>query len=613
MPFYPTCSVIGHVDVGKTSFLDFFKQKKTNEVRGITQQLSVYKYDKDHLSNCVDNSSFGSNFTLGGIILIDTPGHEYFTQMRTITSSISHLVIVMIDVIKGIEPTHVEVLKYLRENHIDFIIILNKLDKIYEWIPGEKQSLKNTFKNQKKETMRKLNDYTNNIICQLAENEINACLYYNNTDYKTFISMIPLSSKSGEGISDFLIVLSKIMEKKIKLFDKALSDKILFYKDIRGFVVDSKVDDRFGKIYTIITHSEFKEYSDIRIINKNNELKSYRIKHIISNNIRIASAKENEIIYIMMEDKNAELQNGDIIICEESNKLYKNLILSRVTLNFNDEDEILEYDDINNPNNPNNPDNLDNFNEKLKLDKYGICIISLSKMMHGALYKLFKKDMNIPICICTVDKLNKATIIKASNNNEINIKNNRDKLMNIKYDYYRVIIIFEPILKEQYVDPELLEFAQRNKLTVIGSNSIYRLKEKYQKYCENISDKIKTEYNYLRDCEIEVIPSCIFIKSSPLLVGVKVKRGVLNVGTKLIATKNDKSIVIGCVKSIEKDKKPLLCANMNDEVCVKIDMLDKKIVYGADFDNTYKISTYRTKDDEYTMNIFQSELGGIKN
>ncbi len=590
MSLIPTCSVIGHVDVGKTSFLDYFKQKKTNEVRGITQQLTVYSYDKLHLSECVDNSNFNENFKLDGIIFIDTPGHEYFSQMRTITSSISHLVLVMIDIIKGIEPTHIEILKYLRQNQIDFIIILNKMDRIFDWVSKEKQTLKNSFKSQKKEVISKLNEYANNIICQLAENEINACLYYNNTDYKTFISMVPLSSKSGEGVSDLLMVISKLIEKKSKLFEKAP-----FYKDIKGFVVDSRVDDKFGKIFTIITHGEIKEYDSIELINKSNRIKTVKIKHIIQNNVRVNLTNSKDVCYLTLEDKSIELESGDIII-NSSERKYNELILSQISLNFDNDDsnDISQTEEV-------------NMNEeKLKLDKYGICIISLSKMMHGALYKMFRSDMNTPISICTVDKLNKNTIIKTINNNTVN-KN--DKLLDKKYDYYRVILIFEPVLKEHYVDPELLEFATHNKITIIGSNSIYRLKEKYEQYCDSIGKRIKTEYAGLMDCEIEIVPNCVFMKTSPLLIGFRIKKGILNIGTKIQATSSKGNItILGIVKSIEKDKKALQSAQINDEVCVKIETIDKKIIYKTDFDETYKFETYRTKEDNVIMKMFQNEL-----
>jgi len=600
MTFFPTCSVIGHVDVGKTCFLDFFKHKKTNEVRGITQQLTAYRYDKQHLGECIKSPTFSDNFKLDGIILIDTPGHEYFSQMRSVTSSISHLVIVMIDIIKGVEPTHKEILKYLRENHIDFIIILNKLDRISEWQCLEKQSLKNTFKSQTKQVMKHLQDYTNQIVCQLAENEINACLYYNNTDYKTFISMIPLSSKSGEGVSDFLMVISKIMEKKIKLFGQAE-----FYKNIRGFIVDSKIDDKFGKIFTVISHSNFTEHDILNILDKNNKLHKQKSKHLILNNIRAEHVSRDEIIYITFDDKNIDFACGDIILQNDidNDQNYNKFMLSQITLNFNDTSE-----GVDNTEKCETEDISVMENEKLKLDRHGITIISLSKMMHGALYKMFKQDMNTPIAICTVDKINKNTIIKTINNNMISEKTQYYNLVNMKYDYYRVIIIFEPVLKEQYIDSDLMDFAQKNKLSIIGSNSIYRLREKYQQYCEGISQKIRMEYSRLTDCEVEIIPNCVFMKTSPLLIGVRVKSGILNIRTRLIALKNDSSVVLGIVKSIEKDKKSQSSATISEEVCIKIECIDKKIIYKTDFDESFKIITHRTKDEDVIVKMFENEL-----
>ncbi len=403
---YPTCSVIGHVDVGKTSFLDYFKHRKTQEVRGITQQLTVYEYDKSHLNDCIINPVFNNNFCFGGIVLIDTPGHEYFSSMRTITSSISHIVLVVIDIIKGLEPTHIEIIKYLKSNHIDFIVVLNKMDRIYGWNPVPKQVLKNSYAGQKKDTMKLLQDYINKIICQFAENEINACVYYNNTDYKTFISMVPMSAKSGEGVGDLLMLISKLLERKFKLFDKSN-----FYNDIRGFIVDSKIDDKFGKVYSMINHHDvLKEHDKISILNNSNKITTCKVKQIIKDT-RVKSIKGFSIANIALDDKHIDLESGDIIITDNSNFKYKDLMLSNISLNFSEENEENDnnQESDNLDNNQVNQVNLDNNNDSnnLSFDKFGITIISLSKMMHGALYKMFKNELNIPVAICTVDKLNK--------------------------------------------------------------------------------------------------------------------------------------------------------------------------------------------------------------
>ena len=53
-----------------------------------------------------------------------------------------------------------------------------------------------------------------------------------------------------------------------------------------------------------------------------------------------------------------------------------------------------------------------------------------------------------------------------------------------------MIVIFEPVLKDIVIESELIEFANKNKLTIISSNSIYKLKELYESYCANIKNKI---------------------------------------------------------------------------------------------------------------------------
>jgi translation initiation factor 5B len=145
--FKPIISVVGHVDVGKTSFLDYFSSSKTREVGNITQEIRILEYNKQDIINKFVVESFVKNFNLDGIIFIDTPGHDYFKSQREVTTQISHMAILIIDVVHGINQTHIEVIKYFKKNKIDFIIALNKIDSISEWKSLNDSYLKTTFQN----------------------------------------------------------------------------------------------------------------------------------------------------------------------------------------------------------------------------------------------------------------------------------------------------------------------------------------------------------------------------------------------------------------------------------------------------------------------------------
>ena len=232
--FKPIISVVGHVDVGKTSFLDYFASSKTKEVNNITQEIRTIQYQSDEIKDKISNEYFTANFDLNGIIFIDTPGHGYFSSHREVTTKISHIAILIIDIVHGLNETHIELLKHFKLNKIDFIVILNKIDTIYGWKATKNSNLKTTFANQDKNVMRLLNDYMNNIIWKLAENEINAAPYYSNSDYKTFNSIVPLSAKTGEGMMDVNLLLSKLLNKK---FSKLNLNPT--YNNINGYVIDN--------------------------------------------------------------------------------------------------------------------------------------------------------------------------------------------------------------------------------------------------------------------------------------------------------------------------------------------------------------------------------------
>lgn len=593
--FKPIISVVGHVDVGKTSFLDYFASSKTKEVNNITQEIRTIQYNSDEIKDKISNDYFTANFDLNGVIFIDTPGHGYFSSQREVTTKISHIAILIIDIVHGLNETHIELLKHFKLNKIDFIVILNKIDTIYGWKATKNSTLKLTFGNQDKNVMRLLNDYMNNIILKLAENEINAAPYYSNSDYKIFNSIIPLSAKTGEGMMDVNLLLSKLLNKK---FSKLKLNQT--YNNINGYIIDFS-KGVFGKGYKYIHQNTTNKIQTGETINFANN-KNATVKHILKNSVKVSEINEPGLYTLILDETNLDLDLdcGSMSIIDKSFQMdFANLITCNLlTMDLLEEtiDENLEKETV---------------VETHDLDKIGIGIITVSKSMEKPLISMFRQ-LKVPISLLSFNKLCKNDIIKVANNNKT-----KDKLLNIKYEKFRSIVYFDPSYSTDIKDnkdnskiiPEdLLHFAKTNKIEIIHEKTIYKLKQQYENYLNQISTKIKNTYGHLANINLEILPQFIFTKTSPLVFGVKIKKGILKSGVTLVAEKDNKVVVLGIVKSIQHEKNNVTEGKQNQDVCIKVEHIDKKIVYKVDFDETYIVSTYMTDEDKKIYSMFKEDI-----
>jgi len=135
----PICCVLGHVDSGKTKTLDKIRNLETVEAGNITQQISSTFLEISKLREFTNNLKFSDTleFNIPGLLVIDTPGHESFSNLRNRGTDFCDIAILVVDIMKGLEKQTLESISILRKRKTYFVIALNKIDKLYGWVPTE--------------------------------------------------------------------------------------------------------------------------------------------------------------------------------------------------------------------------------------------------------------------------------------------------------------------------------------------------------------------------------------------------------------------------------------------------------------------------------------------
>ncbi len=201
VPRAPVVTVMGHVDHGKTSLLDYIRKSKVTagEAGGITQHIGAYTV------------KVGDK----GITFIDTPGHEAFTAMRARGAQVTDIVILVVAADDGIMPQTVEAISHAKAAGVEIIVAVNKIDKVGANVDKIKQDL--------------------------MRYEIFP------EDYGGKTVVCPISCKTGEGIDNLLDSLILIAEMKDLLANPE--------KEARGIIIEARLDKGKGPVATVLVQN----------------------------------------------------------------------------------------------------------------------------------------------------------------------------------------------------------------------------------------------------------------------------------------------------------------------------------------------------------------------
>ena len=177
----PIVSVLGHVDHGKTSILDYVRSLgmdrqasvMAREAGGITQHIGATEVPADLLNEACKEMMGGRKFKSPGLLFIDTPGHHSFTSLRNRGGALADIAILVVDLMEGLQPQTIESLNILRKQKTPFIVAANKVDRLHGWICERGRSFTESFSDQRPDVREYFEEKWWKLLGQFSEHGFN--------------------------------------------------------------------------------------------------------------------------------------------------------------------------------------------------------------------------------------------------------------------------------------------------------------------------------------------------------------------------------------------------------------------------------------------------------
>lgn len=209
----PIVCVLGHVDTGKTLLLDEIRKTsvQAREAGGMTQHIGASYFPLETLKQLTGPllSSLRVDVEIPGLLVVDTPGHEAFTNLRRRGGSVSDIAILVIDMLKGFEAQTNECLDILRARKTPFIVAVNKLDRVPGWKSNPAMPFLESYGRQDVHVKEDMDNRLYQIMGSFSRLGFKTDRYdrIRRQDFTSTLALIPTSAKTGEGLKELIVVL----------------------------------------------------------------------------------------------------------------------------------------------------------------------------------------------------------------------------------------------------------------------------------------------------------------------------------------------------------------------------------------------------------------------
>lgn len=219
----PIVAVLGHVDSGKTSLLDCIRGTgvQGREAGGMTQHIGASFLPQETIrARCgplYERIASSPGAQVPGVLVIDTPGHEVFTNLRARGGSAADIAILVVDAARGIQPQTNESLGILRARKVPFVVALNKIDQVSGWRGGGGDGgggdggapllAADAVKSQDASVRADLDQKLYDVVASLSVLGYKSESFDRVKDFAREVCIVPTSAREGTGVPELLAVL----------------------------------------------------------------------------------------------------------------------------------------------------------------------------------------------------------------------------------------------------------------------------------------------------------------------------------------------------------------------------------------------------------------------
>jgi translation initiation factor 5B len=520
---------LGHVDSGKTSLLDKIRGTfvAMREAGGITQHVGASLIPSQVIADVAKtlNIRLEEKLKVPGILFIDTPGHEAFINLRRRGGSIADFAILVIDILRSVEPQTVESLEILRARKTPFVIAANKLDLIPGWSPQKTLSFTQSLVKQDERVKRVLDEHLYKIIGDLSTLGFRSDRFDRITDFRRNVAIVPVSAVTGEGVSEVIAVL-------IGLIQQFLISMLEYGEGPgRGVVLEVVEETGMGTTVNAIIFDGVLRREDTIVLMGLNKPIVTRIRALLMpkplDEIRDPRDKFNQVgevrpsagVKIVAPNLEGALPGSPILVA---------------TGNVDDAVQkiISEVESI-----------------RIRSGEEGVVVkADTLGSLEAIVSELDKKG--VPVRIGDIGPVSERDVIEAS--------------LSAKDPTLRTLLTFNVRIM-----PEAAEEARRRNVRIFQGEIIYRLIEDFVEWRrqEKQREAMTRLEQLILPGKVQVLPNYIFRRSKPAIVGVRVEAGCIKPGSPLMNLKGEK---VGSIEQIQKEGKSIPKAEAGEEVAISI-------------------------------------------